>query len=242
MLQEISAPEGTPDAPANVGSSPAERSPGSPTVPRITFEEFLVKYDGQHAEWFPDGTVLVHMAANEKHQNILIFLTSLLNLFLSLKQIGRMMVAPFTMKVSDDQPAREPDIMILLNEHLDRIGATRLRGAADIAIEIVSPESVARDYGDKFEEYERAGVTEYWLFDPEREVARVCELSLIGEKRVYKERPLDAQGRLTSGLLPGFTLDPRLLWQDELPGGMDLLNLVGGMTGISITRADQSGS
>ena len=40
-----------------------------------------------------------------------------------------------------------------------------MNGAADICIEVISPESVIRDRGEKFEEYERGGVGEYWIFD-----------------------------------------------------------------------------
>ncbi len=43
-----------------------------------------------------------------------------------------------------------------------------LEACADICIEIVSPESVTRDYGDKFVEYEKAGVQEYGIIDPNR--------------------------------------------------------------------------
>jgi Uma2 family endonuclease len=39
-------------------------------------------------------------------------------------------------------------------------------GAADIVIELVSPESVHRDYGEKLYEYEQAGVPGYWIIDP----------------------------------------------------------------------------
>lgn len=208
----------------------------------ITFEEFLVKYDGQHAEWFPDGSVLVHMAASERHQVLFVFLISLFNLFLSIKGIGRLMVAPFSMRVGGELPTREPDVMILLNEHVDRIKSTRIEGAADIAIEIVSPESIARDYGEKFKEYEAAGVQEYWIFDPEREASIVYALTQVGDKLVYRQLPLDEQGRLVSTLLPGFALDPHVLWQDELPGGMELIKLVGAMTGVNIVRADEGDS
>ncbi|MCK6576650.1 MAG: Uma2 family endonuclease [Anaerolineae bacterium] len=205
-----------------------------------SFEEFLVAYDGQHAEWFPDGRVEVQMAASEQHQSILIFLLSLLNLYLSLRQIGRVLIAPFVMKTHDDLPAREPDLMIILNANLDRIQPTRLAGPADIAIEIVSVESVERDYGAKFAEYEAAGVQEYWLLDPIRQAARVHELVMLNDRAVYQVRPLDPQGRLTSGLLPGFALDPRLMWQDAPPTGMALIALAGEMTGLALARRDES--
>lgn len=52
-------------------------------------------------------------------------------------------------------------------EHLDRLQEMHLEGPADLVVEIVSPESRLRDRGEKFAEYELAGVSEYWLLDPE---------------------------------------------------------------------------
>jgi hypothetical protein len=73
-----------------------------------------------------------------------------------------------------------------------------------------------------------AGVREYWLIDPQRTASDIWELS--GDGR-YRRRPLDAAGRITSGVLPGFALDPELLWQDEHPAGPDLAALVEQMLG-----------
>ncbi|MEJ7756097.1 MAG: Uma2 family endonuclease [Nocardioidaceae bacterium] len=53
---------------------------------------------------------------------------------------------------------------------------TYLDGAADLAIEIISPESIGRDRGEKFVEYEAAGIREYWLIDPERRQAEFYRL------------------------------------------------------------------
>ena len=109
------------------------------------------------------------------------------------------------MYLGDDKPAREPDLLVILNDHADRIKENRVEGAVDIAVEIVSPESTVRDRGDKFDEYEAAGVPEYWLFDPLRETADIYALGSDGR---YHRRPLDGEGRVTSGLLPGFAIDP----------------------------------
>lgn len=131
------------------------------------------------------------------------------------------------MKTLAHLPAREPDIMIVLNEHRDRIQPTFLDGAADIAIEIVSPESVERDYDDKFKEYQEAWVREYWLFDPQQHIARIYSLNNNG---LYEQLPLNSAGQLISKLLPNFALDPEILWHEELPVGMELMQLVHSMT------------
>jgi Uma2 family endonuclease len=163
----------------------------------ITFEQFLKLYDGKHAEWLV-GDVLVHPSKTIVHQQLLSFLLSLLGLYVGIKELGQVMPASFTMFIRSDVPAREPDLMVILNEHLERLQYNYLDGAADICIEIVSPESVERDYGAK--------LREYWLLDPER---RVFDIHVLQPNGVYIRNLLDGQGRVVSSLLPGFALDRR---------------------------------
>ena len=129
------------------------------------------------------------------------------------------------MKTSDHKPAREPDIMVILNAHLDRMRDTYIDGIADVVVEIVSPESDIRDYADKLTEYEAVGVPEYWLIDPQRQQAVIHVL----EGGRYRRAPLDAQGRLVSTVLPGFALDTALLWQQPYPGSITIVRLAEGM-------------
>jgi len=188
----------------------------------LTFPQYLTRFDGRHAEWLM-GKVIVQGAKNKTHQDLILFLASLLRLYLGFKPIGHTLLAGFTMYVGDDRPAREPDLFIVLNENRPRIQPTYLDGPADIAIEVVSPESQARDYDKKFIEYEFSGVREYWLIDPLRQQADIYRL---GDDQRYHRADLDNQGRLVSALLPGFALDPNVFWQDTLPKGPALIQLV----------------
>ena len=81
-------------------------------------------------------------------------------------------------------------------------------------MEIIRPESRARDRGDKFFEYEAGGVPEYWLIDPVREQA---EFYQIDEKGIYRLVPLDAEGRYHSAMLPDLWLQVDWLWEMPLP-------------------------
>lgn len=194
-------------------------------VENLTFEEFLREFDGKHAEWY-QGKVILVMANNRQNQAILSFLNALFALYFGFKPIGEFILAAFSMVVSDDLPHREPDLIIVMNENRQRIKESYLDGAADIAIEIVSPESVARDYGKKFQEYELAGVREYWIIDPMRQIADVY---LLGEDSHYHRLALNSQEQLVSSLLQNFALDPAILWREELPKGDELIQLVNRM-------------
>lgn len=194
----------------------------------VSWEEFLTRFAEVHAEWH-DGKVIL-VANNTIHNTLLSFLVTLLNLYLGLKNLGRMLPAGVPMRVGEGKPRREPDLMVILNEHLDRIKENYIDGAADLVIEIVSPKSDECDYGDKRVEYEAAGVREYWLFDPIRKETSVF---ILGEDGRYHRLSPNAEGSYVSMLLPGFALPVDLIWRDPLPAGADLIALVQGMAGAT---------
>lgn len=193
----------------------------------VSFEDFLTEYAEQHAEWLM-GKVILVVSNNTPHQRIQMFLGTVIHLFLNLTGLGEILPAGIPMHISDDQPAREPDLMVVLMENRGRIRENWLEGPADIAIEIVSPESTIRDRGDKFMEYQLSGVQEYWLLDPVHQDADFWTPDPDG---TYVPRPRDAQGRITSAVLPGFALDPAILWDDENLVHIDLNKLVRQMIG-----------
>ncbi len=69
---------------------------------------------------------------------------------------------------------------------------------------------MGRDRGEKFYEYEQAGIREYWLIDPQREQAEFYPLTPEGRYRLTLP---DAEGVYRSAVLPGFWLRVAWLWQ-----------------------------
>lgn len=191
----------------------------------ISFEDYLVQFEGQHTEWH-FGKIVQKVSNNSRHQMILLFLSTLLSLYLSRQKIGKLLIAGFPMYISPDVPAREPDLMVVLNNKLDWIKSNYLEGSADIAIEIVSPESYNDDRVVKLFDYEKAGVTEYWLIDPIRKEASIYVLNDNGR---YEHHAKDAERRLQSTVLKQFVLNPELIWQDNLPEGVEIIPLVQAM-------------
>jgi Uma2 family endonuclease len=199
------------------------------TTTTITFAEYLKVYnsfEGGRTEWLGGEVAIYPMSNNIQHLDILQFLSWLLSAFVSKHKLGRTIPAGFPMFVGDDKPAREPDYMVVRSDHVERIKHTYLDGIADVVVEVVSPESVARDRGKKLAEYEALGVPEYWLIDPQRTDARFYALGVEGN---YHPLPLDARGWLTSAILPGFALDPNILWRDVLPSAIEVFALVEAM-------------
>jgi Uma2 family endonuclease len=191
----------------------------------VSFAQFLTDYSEGHYEWLM-GKVIRVVSNNVNHNVLLGWLYNLLSLFLNLKGLGIVLLAGVPMKISDSRPGREPDLMVILKAHSQRIQPTYVDGPADFVVEIVSPDSIERDRATKLEEYQSAGVPEYFLIDPRHREAVLYQRSPDG---VYHPTPLDSQGRLASTVLPGFALDPALLWRAEPPGAEELIALVRAM-------------
>ncbi|MBK8137481.1 MAG: Uma2 family endonuclease [Chloroflexi bacterium] len=200
-----------------------------PTRP-ITFDEFLRDFDGHRAEWLPDGKVEILSEESVIAVQLRMDLSELLGVYLAATNWGYLF-ASFMQRTADNLPVRNADLLILARSNLERIMHSCLNGPANIAIEIVSPESTVRDYGMKFREYELGKVPEYWMFDPDRQNAAIYELSATG---VYHCRPTDSQGRLTSGVLHPFAIDPARLWANAPLTNADNLILVAEMLGVPV--------
>ena len=187
--------------------------------PRMTYEEFLEWANGIRAEWV-DGEVIVMSPASLTHQRILTFLTALLGFFAETNQLGEVLTAPFQMRLRARPSGREPDAIFIARDRLDKLQNACLDGPADLAIEIISPDSRARDRGDKYYEYEQAGVREHWLIDPARKQA---EFYRLGTDGIYSSVTISDDGIFHSAVIEGLWLKVYWLWQDPLPTLMSVL-------------------
>jgi len=217
------------DEPSDWRISPALRQqlleallPEQPGAKKMTYAEFLAWADEDTlAEWV-NGEVIMTSPASDRHQDLIRFLTSLLGDYVEARALGVIRPSPFQMKL---EHGREPDLIFVAREHLDRLMETHLNGPADLVVEIVSPDSIGRDRGDKFLEYARGGVPEYWLIDYQVRLAefyhlraRRYRLALSGEEGVYH-----------SQVLPGFWLKVEWLWQEPLPSPLRVLGEIAGI-------------
>ena len=194
-------------------STPPAR-PRKLDVPKMTYEQFLEwDFEDPHVEWV-NGEVVVMVPVGDEHQDLGGFLLALLRHFAEAHDLGVVRYEPFNMKTGPDLPGRSPDILFLSNRNRSRLKKNHLQGPADLAVEIISPGSRGTDRGDKFYEYERGGVREYWLLDPERERAEFYQL---GRDKQYHLLDLAGDGVFRSAVLKGLWLKVEWLWQRPLP-------------------------
>ena len=202
---------------------PAGRQSPSPPQ-RMTFEEFLAWADEDTwAEWV-NGEV-IFLTAADWHQRTVGFLLSLVQHWIEGRDLGgAAWTAPFLMRCQPGMPGREPDLLYLAADHMNRLRTNYVEGSADLVVEIVSPESEHRDRNDKYFEYERGGVREYWMIDPE---ARVAEFYRRDETGTYRRIAPEDSGVYRSEVLGGFPLTIDWLWERPLPPLMSVLRTWG---------------
>ncbi|MBI1879056.1 MAG: Uma2 family endonuclease [Chloroflexi bacterium] len=204
------AAQTTPQSPEALASKPDTL----PTDKTMSYEEFLAWADEDtRAEWV-NGEVIVDMPPLNPHQIMIEFLDRLIGIFVNVFELGQLRVAPFELKITLAGNSREPDLMFIAKEHLDRLTTERVVGPPDLIIEIVSDDSTHRDRVDKFDEYEAGGVPEYWIIDnhPRRRRALFYQLDDQGQ---YQSVPVGADGIYRSALLPGFWLRLEWLWAEQ---------------------------
>ena len=189
----------------------------------VSFEEWLAwAPDSRITEWV-NGEIMEMSPIADKHDAVSRFLIALLELFLQLRPLGQLRAAPYVLKLSQTPRGREPDLMFIASEHAGRVHRTYVAGPADAVWEIVSPESVGRDRGDKFVEYEAEGIPEYWLIDPERQQLELYHLGEDGRYRTISPR----EGRYESAVIPGFYIRAEWLWADSAPFYLDVMKEFG---------------
>lgn len=198
-------------------------APGRPQkldLPKMTYEEFLEwDFENPHVEWV-NGEVVTMVPVGDEHQDVGGFLLTLLRLFADEHALGVVRYEPFNMKTGPDLPGRSPDVLFLSNKHRSRLKKNHLKGPADLAVEIISPGSRGTDRGDKFYEYERGGVQEYWLIDPER---RRAEFYRLGRDKQYHLIEVKADGVFRSVTMKGLWLKVEWLWQRPLASVISIL-------------------
>jgi Uma2 family endonuclease len=185
----------------------------------VAFEDYLAHYAADFHEWVR-GDVIKMSPVGLRHDALTYYLRQFLTTYFALRPSGRVVSAPFVMRLPNVPAGREPDLQVILQPNLPKLTDTYMDGPADICIEVVSPESVERDHVTKLAEYEQGGVGEYWLFDPLHNEARFFRLN---EDRRYIRQSEDADGNYRTPKLPGLALHVPTLWQAELPNPLQII-------------------
>lgn len=115
-------------------------------------------------------------APNLFHQDILINLLVILKRYLNKHRIGKLMIAPSDVRLTDLN-VYQPDLYFVANARKSIFSKQGAEGAPDLVVEILSPKTARLDKGVKREVYALTGVAELWLIDPELQRVQVFRLA-----------------------------------------------------------------
>jgi len=180
---------------------------------RMTEAQFLDWCDPDvRAEWV-DGEVILMSPEGWDNVNFITWLSSIMRVYVEDNDLGVVMGRDMLIRLPNQDRLRGPDMQFIAKDRTGIIGATIVNGAPDLVIESVSPSSVARDWRTKYLEYEKAGIREYWVFDP---ILKHVEAYALQKNKQYAAiKELD--GKISSGVIKGFYFRPKWLAAAKLP-------------------------
>lgn len=156
--------------------SPAGQ-PGWPQQGQWTYADYLrLPADGRRYEII-EGVLYVANAPSVEHQFTVMKIAGQLDFFVSQQQLGMVLTAPVEVHLSPTTRPVQPDVLFIRSENQPALGAKFVDIVPDLTIEVISPSSIRIDRHIKFDAYERAGVSEYWLVDPKARLVEVYTLA-----------------------------------------------------------------
>ena len=172
---------------------------------KLTYEDYAKTPDDERWELI-DGELInleeiMAPSAKEAHQRNQMTLGSRMFFFTDENDLGRV-YSDFDVVLSEHDTVR-PDLLFVSKDRLHIITADNVQGAPDLVVEIRSPSTARQDWTTKRDLYERHGVKEYWLVDPEAATVAV----LLLEEGEFKVAPVySGEDSFTSQTIQGFTI------------------------------------
>lgn len=146
------------------------------TPPRTIMEVYKMLPEGTLAELI-DNKIYMSPSPIAKHQRVLNKINFALMDDLHKKNNGEVFIAPFDVYLDEHSNAVQPDLVVVLNKNKDIIDPNgHIHGVPDLLVEILSPGNKDHDLIKKKDLYERFGVKEYWIVDPETKLALIYHL------------------------------------------------------------------
>jgi Uma2 family endonuclease len=172
---------------------------------KLTYEDFLSFPDDGKRHELIDGEHYVTPSPSSAHQHIVANIHFVLRSYLETRPLGVAMLAPFDIVLSQFDVV-EPDLIYFTRErYREVVGAKNAQGPPNLAVEVLSPGTRRNDEVTKRKLYERTGVAEYWVVDPEIEVIKVYRLD-GGSYTRGAELSLERDDVLASPLFPELSL------------------------------------
>ena len=178
----------------------------APSV-KFTYEDFVNFPDDGKRHEIIDGEHYVTTSPSLKHQAIVANLIVSVATYLKANPIGFAVGSPLDVVFSELNVV-EPDLQYISRERFDVLTKQNVQGAPDLVVEILSPGTRRTDEITKRKLYERWGVQEYWVVDPELDAVKVYRRTGDRFEKVA-ELTAEQQEVLSTPLLPDWSIARR---------------------------------
>ncbi|MHB2020141.1 MAG: Uma2 family endonuclease [Candidatus Xenobia bacterium] len=169
-----------------------------------------------------DGVIYMASPDTADADDLNSFVLFLMKGYVRRRNLGHVSGSRYAYRLNEHR-APEPDIAFVTAARVSSVITRREGlGVPDGVVEGVARDSRSRDYGEKKDLYQQAGVKEYWIIDPMTLRAEFWEL----RDGVYQMMPLGANHLFTSSAVSGFWLDVNWLFGGELPDHLTCLEAI----------------
>ena len=192
------------------------RSPAAPADTRFTYDDFVLLPDDGKRHEIIAGEHYVTPSPNVRHQRLVRRLLLEIELYLKTNpRAGEVFPAPLDVVLSHFDVV-EPDLLFVAGDQTGILTEKNVQGPPALVIEVLSKSTRKRDAQTKRRLFERSGVREYWLVDPELDAVQVFRPTLEGRLARVVELTAEDGDVLTTPLLPGCQIDVRELFRKHV--------------------------
>lgn len=145
------------------------------TLEKTTYKEFRqIEFDENDTAYYEliNGEIVKKSAPSPQHQRLSRNLFRKLDKIINENHLGELFYAPIDVFL-DQYCVPQPDLVFVSTVNLPQITKHGIECVPDLVVEVISPSSVIRDRIEKKNIYERFGVKEFWLIDPQNEEVEI---------------------------------------------------------------------
>ena len=189
------------------------RSPAARADMRLTYDDFVLFPDDGKRHEIIDGEHCVTPSPNLRHQQLVGRLFFEIATYLRAHpRAGEVFLSPLDVVLSHYDVV-EPDLLFVAGDQAAIMTEKNIQGPPALVVEVLSKSTRKRDAQTKRRLFERTGVREYWLVDPELDAVQVFRPSLEGKLARVSELTAEDGHLLTTPLLPGCAIELRELFR-----------------------------
>jgi Uma2 family endonuclease len=190
--------------------------------PDISEEEFWEMSTEDTNYELLDGVLYIHSPASTEHEEIFKYLLTLFQIYFEINEGGKVFGSRLVMRLSPKWNP-EPDLMVVLKTHYNKIQPTKIEGPADLVIEILSNATRDIDLHKKIPQYLDAGVQEVWIIDPQKKSFTQMWIEHKTSKKLSWMYSPDQKSKggeiedmsLRSKILPDLKFNPHWIWERD---------------------------